>query len=61
MIYMSYSSLVEWHIEFCTTDKEASAVEDAIARLPQKAGAKLFRWLDLLEKFGLSDLRDYEI
>ena len=59
MIYMSYWSSVEWHVEFYVTEKGESPVEDSIASLPKKAGAKIFRWLDLLEKFGLSDLRDY--
>ena len=59
MIYMSYYSSVEWRLEFYVTERGESPVEDNIARLPKKAGAKIFKWLDLLEKFGLSDLRDY--
>ena len=59
MIYMSYWSTVEWRLEFYVTGRGESPVEDDIARFPKKAGAKIFRWLDLLEKFGLSDLRDY--
>jgi phage-related protein len=48
-----------WVVEFYVTEKGESPVEEYIARLPKKAGAKILRWLDLLEKFGLSDLRDY--
>jgi len=40
-------------------EKGESPVDDDIARFPKKAGAKIFRWLDLLEKFGLSNSRDY--
>ena len=50
---------MEWRLEFYVTGRGESPVEDSIASLPKKAGAKIFRWLDLLEKFGLSDLRDY--
>jgi phage-related protein len=50
---------VSWHAGFYITEKGESPVEDEIARFPSKAGAKIFRWLDLLEKFGLSEMRDY--
>jgi phage-related protein len=50
---------VTWNVEFYVTERGESPVEDDIARFPKKAGAKIFRWLDLLEKFGLGDLRDY--
>ena len=48
-----------WSLEFYVTERGESPVEEDIARFPKKAGAKIFKWLDLLEKFGLSDLRDY--
>ena len=51
---------MEWRLEFYVTEKGESPVEDDIADFPRKAGAKIFRWLDLVEKFGLSNLRDYE-
>jgi phage-related protein len=50
---------VDWQLEFYVTEKGESPVEDDIAHFPRKAGAKIFRWLDLLEKFGLSNSRDY--
>lgn len=50
---------MEWRLEFYVTERGVSPVEDDIARFPKKAGAKIFRWLDLLEKFGLSNLKDY--
>ncbi|MBM3708525.1 MAG: type II toxin-antitoxin system RelE/ParE family toxin [Actinobacteria bacterium] len=50
---------MEWKLEFYVTEKGDSPVEESIGRLSKKAGAKILRWLDLLEKFGLSDLRDY--
>lgn len=50
---------MDWHIEFYITERGESPVEDDIALLPRKAGAKILRWLDLLEKFGLSNLKDY--
>ncbi len=59
MTYMSYWFLVEWRLGFYATEKGESPVEEGMARFPKKAGAKILRWLDLLEKFGLSDLRDY--
>jgi phage-related protein len=51
--------IVVWSLEFYVTERGESPVEEDIARFPKKAGAKIFKWLDLLEKFGLSDLRDY--
>lgn len=50
---------MEWRLQFYVTERNESPVEDQIARLPKKAGAKIFRWLDLVEKFGLRDSRDY--
>lgn len=50
---------MEWRLEFYVTERGESPVEDDIARFPRKAGAKILRWLDLLERFGLSNLRDY--
>lgn len=50
---------MDWQLEFYVTEKGESPVEDDIARFPKKAAAKIFRWLDLLEKFGLSNLKDY--
>lgn len=49
---------MEWRLEFYVTGRGESPVEDDIARFPKKAGAKIFRWLDLLERFGLGNLRD---
>ena len=40
MIYMSYWSTVEWHVEFYVTEKGESPVEDAIARLSKKQGLR---------------------
>ena len=50
---------MKWHAGFYITEKGESPVEDDIARFPSKAGAKIFRWLDLIEKFGLNEMRDY--
>ncbi len=50
---------MDWRLEFYVTEQGESPVEDDIARFPKKAVVKIFRWLDLLEKFGLSYLRDY--
>ena len=50
---------MEWHLEFYVTEEGKSPVEDDIANFPKKDVAKIFRWLDLLEKLGLSDLKDY--
>jgi len=50
---------MKWNLEFYAQEKGGSPVENAISTFPKKAGAKIFRWLDLLEKFGLSELRDY--
>jgi phage-related protein len=50
---------MNWQLEFYVTERGESPVEDDMAHFPRKAGAKIFRWLDLLEKFGLSNLKDY--
>jgi phage-related protein len=50
---------MNWRLEFYVTERGDSPVEDDIANFPKKAGAKIFRWLDLLEEFGLSNLKDY--
>lgn len=50
---------MDWNVEFYVTERGESPVEDDIARFPKKAGAKIFRWLDLLEKLGPSNLRNY--
>ncbi len=50
---------MDWQIEFYLTERGESPIEDDIADFPKKAGAKILRWLDQLEKYGLSNLKDY--
>ena len=46
--------MISWNIDFYNKEDGESPVEEALHSFPKKAAAKIIRWLDLLEEFGLA-------